>query len=108
METDTTSYNIPMAVTLEGELEKERLEDIFKQLIKRHESLRTSFEIHHEEPVQKIHKDVVFELESHVAWSMEHGAWDRDSLHAPCYAPCPMQVSSVPLTFPGLLSSGWA
>nr|NIM11726.1 amino acid adenylation domain-containing protein [Candidatus Aminicenantes bacterium]NIM78476.1 amino acid adenylation domain-containing protein [Candidatus Aminicenantes bacterium]NIN17737.1 amino acid adenylation domain-containing protein [Candidatus Aminicenantes bacterium]NIN41613.1 amino acid adenylation domain-containing protein [Candidatus Aminicenantes bacterium]NIN84387.1 amino acid adenylation domain-containing protein [Candidatus Aminicenantes bacterium] len=58
-------YNIPMAVALEGELDKQRLEKTFRGLIRRHESLRTSFEMIQKEPVQRIHNDVEFEIEYH-------------------------------------------
>ncbi|GAH10454.1 unnamed protein product, partial [marine sediment metagenome] len=39
------NYNMPGALIIEGNLNKNRLEQVFKKLIIRHESLRTSFEI---------------------------------------------------------------
>jgi amino acid adenylation domain-containing protein len=57
-----TNYNIPMVVGLEGQLDARRLEDTFKKLIKRHESLRTSFEMKENQPVQKIHEGVDFNI----------------------------------------------
>ncbi len=39
------SYNMPGAIMIEGELDQERLENVFKTLVDRHESLRTSFEM---------------------------------------------------------------
>ncbi len=59
---ESTSYNMPMVLKLKGELDKQKLEDIFKQLIQRHESLRTSFEIRNEEIVQIVHKEVAFSI----------------------------------------------
>ncbi|MCP5051053.1 MAG: non-ribosomal peptide synthetase, partial [bacterium] len=56
METDSTNYNIPWAVILEGPVDRERLTQTFGQLIRRHESLRTSFAVLTGEPVQKIHQ----------------------------------------------------
>lgn len=56
------SYNMPSTMLIEGKLEPERLETAFKQLIQRHESLRTSFAVVNGEPVQKIHEEVSFEL----------------------------------------------
>ncbi|MCY8036467.1 condensation domain-containing protein, partial [Bacillus sonorensis] len=44
LEDGGTGYNMPAVLELEGKLDLERLETVFKQLIKRHESLRTSFE----------------------------------------------------------------
>ncbi|MDQ1350460.1 MAG: hypothetical protein QG657_762 [Acidobacteriota bacterium] len=58
-----TSYNEPLVVVLEGEFSKQKAENTFQQLIKRHESLRTSFGIINEELVQKIHNEVNFEID---------------------------------------------
>ncbi|MCP5104169.1 MAG: amino acid adenylation domain-containing protein, partial [bacterium] len=63
MEPESTAYNMTQTVLLEGTLQKERLEHTFKKLIRRYESLRTSFEIRDGKPVQRIHDDVAFELE---------------------------------------------
>jgi amino acid adenylation domain-containing protein len=48
-------YNVSQVVSLLGEQNADLLEQTFRKLIKRHESLRTSFEIIHEEPIQRIH-----------------------------------------------------
>ncbi len=61
-EENSTSYNMPMVMTLEGELDKTKLEETFDKLIQRHEALRTSFEIIDGEPVQVVHKEVSFEI----------------------------------------------
>ncbi len=58
-----TAYNIPALMTLEGALDTNHLEGVFRQLIQRHESLRTSFTTINEEPVQRIHEHVEFEIE---------------------------------------------
>ncbi|MDQ1349717.1 MAG: hypothetical protein QG657_17, partial [Acidobacteriota bacterium] len=63
MDEGSTAYNIPAVVTLEGALDLNRLEKVFMQLIQRHESLRTSFVTVNEEPVQRIHDHVEFEIE---------------------------------------------
>ncbi|MCP4157510.1 MAG: amino acid adenylation domain-containing protein, partial [bacterium] len=55
MENISTAYNITAAVTLHGPLNKDRLEEAFQTIIKRHESLRTSFTIINDEPVQVVH-----------------------------------------------------
>jgi acyl carrier protein len=57
------SYNMPAFFILEGRLNRERLETVFQQLVFRHESFRTSFEIAAEEPMQRIHDQVEFEIE---------------------------------------------
>jgi hypothetical protein len=48
---------------LEGELDKNRFEKTFRQLIQRHESLRTSFVMIKGAPVQVIHDEIEFEIE---------------------------------------------
>ncbi|UCH97457.1 MAG: hypothetical protein JSV88_11550, partial [Candidatus Aminicenantes bacterium] len=58
-------YSLPLAYQVEGNLDRHRLEEVFQELIKRHESFRTSIEVIAGEPVQKIHKyeDVEFKIE---------------------------------------------
>jgi hypothetical protein len=58
-----TSYNMPTTLILEGRLDVERLEWAFRELIHRHESLRTSFQSINEEFVQIIHPEVEFSLD---------------------------------------------
>ncbi|MGD2088786.1 MAG: amino acid adenylation domain-containing protein [Candidatus Aminicenantes bacterium] len=65
MDSESISYNIPTVVIVEGPLETDKLEDIVKRLIKRHESLGTSFVIMKDGPVQQIQKNVGFEIEYH-------------------------------------------
>jgi len=56
------NYNMPLFTILEGFLGKIKLENIFRELIRRHESLRTSFHLVNSNPVQKIRGDVEFEV----------------------------------------------
>ncbi|MDQ1350671.1 MAG: hypothetical protein QG657_973 [Acidobacteriota bacterium] len=60
---DSFGYNMPNMVILEGECDKDRLGKIFRKLIERHESLRTSFVMVNDTPVQKVHKSVDFEID---------------------------------------------
>jgi gramicidin S synthase 2/tyrocidine synthetase-3 len=67
VEPDSTAYNIPLIIDAEeipfqGE-ENGKLSEIFRQLIERHESLRTSFRLVNGEPVQQVHDNVNFEVE---------------------------------------------
>jgi amino acid adenylation domain-containing protein len=59
----TNAYNIPVVLRLQGTLDQDRLERCFNEIIRRHESLRTTFEtncatgtteqvIHHSLPVR--------------------------------------------------------
>jgi amino acid adenylation domain-containing protein len=63
MALENIGYNIPQVVELEGILEREKLEQTFRKLIQRHESLRTSFQLVEEEPVQRIHEDIEFGID---------------------------------------------
>ncbi|MDQ1350662.1 MAG: hypothetical protein QG657_964 [Acidobacteriota bacterium] len=71
MNLNSTVYNITEFKKLGKNLNKEadtgidvnRLESTFKRLIERHESLRTSFYIAADKPVQKIHREVDFKIE---------------------------------------------
>ncbi|MCP4151650.1 MAG: non-ribosomal peptide synthetase, partial [bacterium] len=62
-ETKSTAYNIFTAVQMQGTVEHHRLENVFRELVKRHESLRTSFEVSEGEPVQRVHDHIEFDLQ---------------------------------------------
>jgi len=57
------SYNNLVVVPLRGDIDHIKLEETFKKLIQRHEGLRTSFFILADEPVQRVHKEVEFQIE---------------------------------------------
>ncbi|MBV7321784.1 hypothetical protein KVS60_21705, partial [Alkalihalobacillus halodurans] len=62
-----TGYNMPAVLELEGKLDLTRMDAVFKKLIKRHESLRTSFTTDTGgEPVQRIHDEVPFTFHTSV------------------------------------------
>ncbi|WP_407056284.1 condensation domain-containing protein, partial [Paenibacillus dendritiformis] len=58
------SYNMPAALTIEGDADLPRIEAAMRSLIVRHESLRTSFKLVDGEPMQKISQAVPFSLGS--------------------------------------------
>jgi tyrocidine synthetase-3 len=60
---DSIGYNIPIAFEPGGEVHREKIENTLKKLINRHESLRTSFHLIEEGPVQKIHEKAEFQVE---------------------------------------------
>ena len=60
---ESLAYNLPQIVELGGILDGDRLGQTFKNLIFRHESLRTSFRIVGKELVQNIHNDLDFKIE---------------------------------------------
>ncbi|NIM12056.1 MAG: amino acid adenylation domain-containing protein [Candidatus Aminicenantes bacterium] len=65
MSPESAAYNISMEMRLRPDFgkDKERIESILRQLISRHESLRTSFEMVDGQPVQRIHDEVEFAIE---------------------------------------------
>ncbi|WP_366934966.1 non-ribosomal peptide synthase/polyketide synthase [Pyxidicoccus fallax] len=63
LEPDSSFYNVPATVRLEGTLDVSALERAFTELIRRHESLRTSFKSHEGQPVQVIHPPQPMTLE---------------------------------------------
>ncbi|MFB6363476.1 amino acid adenylation domain-containing protein [Paenibacillus elgii] len=61
-----TSYNMPGVMLLEGALDRERFEEAFRGLIRRHETLRTGFELVDGEPFQRVYP------ESEVAFAVDY------------------------------------
>ena len=62
MEEGSAAYNIPLHQLLEGALDTGALEAAFLRLIRRHESLRTTFTTIEGEPRQRIHAAIDFRL----------------------------------------------
>lgn len=62
MQGDTGTYSIPVAFTFTGKLNLETFEQSIREIIKRHESLRTVFLEVDGKPVQKILKQVNFRV----------------------------------------------
>ncbi|MCP4221373.1 MAG: non-ribosomal peptide synthetase, partial [bacterium] len=60
-----TAYNMPQVMELSDQLDVDRLENSFKQLIRRHESLRTSFKMVGEIPMQEINDTAEFAIDRH-------------------------------------------
>jgi amino acid adenylation domain-containing protein len=56
------AYNLPAAFLIEGEIDRQRFENIFSQLIARQEAFRTSFVMHDGEPVQVVSPEVSFRI----------------------------------------------
>jgi fengycin family lipopeptide synthetase D len=67
-------YNVVETKVIPAGLDKERLKEVLKILIHRHESFRTSFEYVAGEPVQRVHRDGALEIEcDHMAASEAKG-----------------------------------
>ncbi|MCP4217509.1 MAG: hypothetical protein GY765_22905, partial [bacterium] len=63
MEMSSTAYNMPHTITLSEAPDVDKLEKTFTLLINRHESLRTSFHIINEKPVQRVRDNVDFTID---------------------------------------------
>ncbi len=65
MDPQSVVYNMPASVVFSAELEREKLERISREIIDRHESLRTSFHMVEGIPVQRVHEPeaIVFEVD---------------------------------------------
>jgi amino acid adenylation domain-containing protein len=63
MRPQAAAYNIPLTFPLEKEADQLRIETTFKKLLARHESLRTSFTMIDGGPVQRVHRQVGFQIE---------------------------------------------
>jgi amino acid adenylation domain-containing protein/non-ribosomal peptide synthase protein (TIGR01720 family) len=55
LEPGSAAYNVPLAMRLTGELKQEVLERTLSEIVRRHEMLRTSFEMSHGRPAQVVH-----------------------------------------------------
>jgi amino acid adenylation domain-containing protein len=94
MEPESTAYNMPTAVILEGGLDKAALKDTPGKLIHRHESLRTSFHMFVEEPVQKIHREVEFEIGYYDLYRTQVEIKVKDSEGTGALAPMPIGLET--------------
>jgi len=61
-EPESPAYNELFPLRLRGTLDPERLQTAFQRLLHRHESLRSTFELHEGEPVSRIHPPAPLEL----------------------------------------------
>ena len=91
-----TSYNIPGVVEITGTIERNRLEEAFGQLIRRHESFRTSFALIDGQPTQRIHPEVDFRIEYLMADEPEVAEVIRRFIR-------PFDLSKAPLLRVGLI-----
>jgi amino acid adenylation domain-containing protein len=62
LEPTSLNYNISLALILKGDLEKETNTSIFRQLMQRHDLLRTSFEMIDGEIIQRINDGIQFDI----------------------------------------------
>ncbi|MCP4147677.1 MAG: amino acid adenylation domain-containing protein, partial [bacterium] len=65
MEMESTAYNMPVTLPLAAGTDIGRLEETIRALIRRHESLRTTFHMINETPVQEVHECIEFKIETY-------------------------------------------
>jgi phthiocerol/phenolphthiocerol synthesis type-I polyketide synthase E len=73
MDKKSINYNVPNAFIMEGQLDNDHLEKTFQQLIRRHEVLRTSFEIVNGKFAQRVYPRVEFKITYSEA---DEGQWE--------------------------------
>ena len=82
----STNYNMPGILEVEGKLDVHRLETAFNKLIKRHETLRTSFINIEEKIVQKVSCDIDFKIGyTDIEKTMAEAALDKEILKLDSY-----------------------
>jgi len=107
MEPDRPVYNMPDVMRLEGEIDMERMNRTFRALIKRHESLRTSYEVIGTDPRQKIHGDADFAVEVYGGTGTDEQQGNRGREVAVINEFIrPFDLSRVPMLRIGLLETG--
>lgn len=63
MENTGVGYNVPYSYMIEGEVDKDRIEQSFRTIVHRHEVIRTSFKMNDGQIIQKIHSEVPFSID---------------------------------------------
>ncbi|MCP5049944.1 MAG: amino acid adenylation domain-containing protein, partial [bacterium] len=104
MDRESIGYNLPVLLQIVGDLDVGKIESVFHQLVRRHESLRTSFHMEEEKLVQRVHQEVTFELEylSATPVIIEHGPTRTDTEIIKDFVRF-FDLSHVPLLRAGLL-----
>jgi amino acid adenylation domain-containing protein len=103
METGSLNYNMPQVIPFPGVIDVERMRSVFMELIRRHESLRTSFEMIDEEPVQRIKEEVEVKVEVEEVRSSRLEGTRR---LAPLSFIRPFDLSKAPLLRAGIIDEG--
>nr|WP_314464361.1 non-ribosomal peptide synthase/polyketide synthase [uncultured Clostridium sp.] len=94
-------YNIPSIMIAEGDLQKDKVEEVMNELVKRHEILRTSFHIVEDEVVQRIHDDIKFAVE----YEEMYGAGEAEIEKQVKAFVRPFDLSKAPLIRIGLIKT---
>ncbi|MBD8496924.1 non-ribosomal peptide synthetase/type I polyketide synthase [Paenibacillus arenosi] len=101
LNTGSTLYNTTILKKVGRSVSKQKLEQIFKALIERHESLRTSFMLQEDVPYQKVHDSVDFQLSS---WNLSSAPDQAAQVMASFVEP--FDLSHAPLLRVGYIDVG--
>ena len=94
----SAAYNLPAAVRLKGRLDSNALERSLQELVRRHESLRTSFAVRDREPVQVIAPELSFSLSLTDLQHLPEAEREAEALRlAGVAARTPFDLSQAPL-----------
>jgi amino acid adenylation domain-containing protein len=97
IKSNDVSDNTPEVMMVEGNLNRKHFEKVIKQLIDRHEAFRTSCEFIGKKLVQRIHDDVVWEIEDYKCSPPESEAIIRQFIR-------PFDLGKAPLLRVGLIT----
>ncbi|HEY6182009.1 MAG TPA: amino acid adenylation domain-containing protein [Terriglobales bacterium] len=91
---ESAAYNTGFAARIFSDVKTDVLENAFKSVIKRHDSLRSTFELRNGEPVRRIHANFEFGLNRVLA-----DAWDEAKLQQEVQRECarPFNLESGPV-----------
>ncbi len=94
----TAVYNIPVAVRMTGRLDGAALEKSIQEVVRRHESLRTSFGSNDGRPTQLVHDDVTLAVPTVDLRSLPHDEQERRvRAEASAEAALPFDLTAAPL-----------
>jgi acyl carrier protein/3-phenylpropionate/cinnamic acid dioxygenase small subunit len=98
-----TSYNVTAVLKIKGKFDMTRCNRAIADLVRRHESLRTSFRLRENEAVQQVHHMVEFEIKEICGGRGEFKETDMQELMKEFIRP--FDLSQVPLWRVGLVHS---
>jgi amino acid adenylation domain-containing protein len=97
---ESAAYNVFRTFNMQPGTQPEKLDRAFRQMVRRHESLRTSFAVVHRHPVQCIHDTVDFSLQLYESRSDSETGAIVEAFNLP------FDLSNAPLLKAGLIDRG--
>jgi acyl carrier protein len=104
------NYNMFRVMVIKGNVDRNKLSNVFSRLIARHEILRTSVELLHDEMVQRVHDEVRFQVEYYPLYNINREQKTQDIKVAERQIIMnflrPFHLDEVPLIRVGLIQTG--